>query len=67
MFFYVLINTYCIPLAYISAILKNPYLSALLCVFVISASPLRNFNEEPTNYLNSYANVDTDDSMCNHK
>ena len=38
-----------------------------LCIFVVSAPPLRNFNKEPMNYLKSYANADTDDSTCNNK
>ena len=57
-----LLHTSCHP-----SHIKNLYLSASLCVFVVSAPPLRNLNKEPMNYLNSYANVDTDDSTCNHK
>ena len=57
-----LLHTSCHP-----SHIKNLYLSASLCVFIVSASPLRNFNKEPMNCLNSYANVDTDDSTCNHK
>ena len=57
-----LLHTSCHP-----SHIKNPYFSASLCVFVVSAPPLRNFNKEPMNCLNSYANSDTDDSTCNHK
>ena len=57
-----LLHTSCHP-----SHIKNLYLSASLCVFIVSAPPLRNLNKEPMNYLNSYANADTDDSTCNHK
>ena len=57
-----LLHTSCHP-----SHIKNPYLSASLCILVVSAPPLRNSNTEPTNFLNSYANAGTDDSTCNHK
>ena len=47
--------------------LSPPVVSASICVFVVSAPPLRDFNKEPTNYLSSDANADIDDSTCNHK